>query len=76
MEKFVTNALLFNAKPLHPAAFRQYRRSKYVLEHILRSSHLYSGAEHGSATVLCIEKHLRCRGSSLDTRASGGAQPD
>jgi hypothetical protein len=31
-------AKLLNAKPLRPAAFRQNRQSKYVLEHILRPS--------------------------------------
>jgi hypothetical protein len=31
-------AKLFNAKPLRPAAFRQYRQAKYVLGHILRPS--------------------------------------
>jgi hypothetical protein len=31
-------AKLFNAKPLRPAAFRQYRQAKYVLGHILLPS--------------------------------------
>ena len=31
-------AKLFNAKPLRPAGFRQYRQPKYVLEHIFGPS--------------------------------------
>jgi hypothetical protein len=31
-------AKLFDAKPFRLAAFREYRQSKYVLEHILRPS--------------------------------------
>jgi hypothetical protein len=51
--RIVTNALqsYSTRSPYVQPPSDNTSQSKYVLEHILRSSHLHSGAEHGSATI-------------------------
>jgi hypothetical protein len=56
-------AKLFDAKPLRLAAFREYRQSKYVLEHILRPS--IDSRMHRWPLLNSRDFHALCLGHSL-----------